>query len=570
MLNKEFTLESKHQDDQMASRYLYTYEIRHEGLNKYKVVKGETKKIAEQKVNAQMAQWEEQWIRKLEADRKRNERENYTRSIEESTEEADKLTLEAEEMQNSLDTIVINNLNPRALDYDSLKDHRVFDQTLPVKPKREEKSTKPSREDSKYNQKLSFLQRLSKKQVEKQKTESDSLFEIDYKLWEEEENKRDLKYDRQLADYEIAYNKWCKQKETFYAEQKASNDRIDQLKKDFELGEVSAIENYFEHSIEDIKLPFDFVLEVELEYQKDTKMLIVDILLPTVDDLPRLKKITFVKNRNEFKESFLSDSALNAKYDSVLYQIVLICFNSIFGSDKYGRVESAVINGKVNTIDKATGNHIEPYILSINVKKEDFKILNLSSIDPKAWFRNAKGIAAAKLSLVTPVPPVIVLNKEDRRFIESYGVIGNIDDSINLAIMDWQDFENLIREVFEWEFSTNGGEVKITQASRDKGVDAIAFDPDPIKGGKIVIQAKRYTNVVGVSAVRDLYGTIMNEGANKGILVSTSNYGNDAYEFAKDKPITLMNGANLLYLLEKHGHKARIDIKEAKKQLYAK
>ena len=176
------------------------------------------------------------------------------------------------------------------------------------------------------------------------------------------------------------------------------------------------------------------------------------------------------------------------------------------------------------------------------MKKEDFKILNLASIDPRTWFRSAKGIAAAKLSLVAPVPPVIVLNKEDRRFIEGYGVIGNVDDSMNLAAMDWQDFENLIRELFEWEFNTNGGEVKITQASRDKGVDAVAFDPDPIKGGKIVIQAKRYTNVVGVSAVRELYGTIMSEGASKGILVSTSNYGNDAYEFAKGKPITLMNG----------------------------
>ena len=102
-------------------------------------------------------------------------------------------------------------------------------------------------------------------------------------------------------------------------------------------------------------------------------------------------------------------------------------------------------------------------------------------------------------------------------------------------------------------------------ASRDGGVDAVAFDPDPIRGGKIVIQAKRYTNVVGVSAVRDLYGTVMNEGATKGILVTTSNYGNDAYEFAKGKPLTLMNGANLLFLLEKHGHKAKIDLKEAKK-----
>ena len=59
----------------------------------------------------------------------------------------------------------------------------------------------------------------------------------------------------------------------------------------------------------------------------------------------------------------------------------------------------------------------------------------------------------------------------------------------------------------------------------------------------------------------------MNEGAIKGILVTTSNYGSDAYEFAKGKPLTLMNGANLLYLLEKHGHKAKIDLAEAKKIL---
>ena len=90
------------------------------------------------------------------------------------------------------------------------------------------------------------------------------------------------------------------------------------------------------------------------------------------------------------------------------------------------------------------------------------------------------------------------------------------------------------------------------------------FDPDPIRGGKIVIQAKRYTNVVGVAAVRDLYGTVMNEGATKGILITTSDYGSDSYNFAKDKPLTLLNGSNLLHLLEKHGHNASIDIKAAK------
>jgi restriction system protein len=57
----------------------------------------------------------------------------------------------------------------------------------------------------------------------------------------------------------------------------------------------------------------------------------------------------------------------------------------------------------------------------------------------------------------------------------------------------------------------------------------------------------------------------MNEGATKGILVKTADYGPDAYEFAKNKPLTLLNGNNLLFLLEKHGQKARIDLSEAER-----
>jgi restriction system protein len=67
-----------------------------------------------------------------------------------------------------------------------------------------------------------------------------------------------------------------------------------------------------------------------------------------------------------------------------------------------------------------------------------------------------------------------------------------------------------------------------------------------------VIQAKRYRHTVGVSAVRDLYGTLQNEGASKGILVTTSGYGKASHDFANGKPIELLDGANLLYLLREH------------------
>ena len=66
-------------------------------------------------------------------------------------------------------------------------------------------------------------------------------------------------------------------------------------------------------------------------------------------------------------------------------------------------------------------------------------------------------MASSKLADLTPVRPVATLNLEDSRFVEGYAVAEHLDDSVNLAAMDWQDFENLICEVFGREFSRNGG-----------------------------------------------------------------------------------------------------------------
>ena len=46
--------------------------------------------------------------------------------------------------------------------------------------------------------------------------------------------------------------------------------------------------------------------------------------------------------------------------------------------------------------------------------------------------------------------------------------------------------------------------------------------------------------------------------------MTTATYGPDAYEFAKDKPLTLLSGGELLSLLATHGHPAKIDLQEAK------
>ncbi len=105
----------------------------------------------------------------------------------------------------------------------------------------------------------------------------------------------------------------------------------------------------------------------------------------------------------------------------------------------------------------------------------------------------------------------------------------------------------------------------MTKASRDGGIDAVAFDPDPIRGGKFIIQAKRYNHVVPISAVREVNGIMAYEGAIKGILVTTSYYGNDSREFAKGKPLTLLDGSNLINMFKDYGYNVRIELKKKEK-----
>ena len=135
-------------------------------------------------------------------------------------------------------------------------------------------------------------------------------------------------------------------------------------------------------------------------------------------------------------------------------------------------------------------------------------------------------------------------------------MLSSLDQRPNLMELSPSEFESLITNLFE----KMGLETRLTQASRDGGVDCVAYDPRPIFGGKVVIQAKRYKNTVGVSAVRDLFGTMQNEGASKGILVTTSGYGTASFDFADGKPLELLSGSNLLYLLSEHsGIEARIE-----------
>lgn len=330
----------------------------------------------------------------------------------------------------------------------------------------------------------------------------------------------------------------------------------------YKKGQKDEVVERVSYIINDILLPKSIPKKWQVDYDDEQGIVIVEVKLPDVVHNEVFKKIE-LKSGTVNKP--LNQKEAREKVPSIHPAIILRIAYEIFRNDTPNTIKLLIVNGWVEYDDPNTGILTKTYTASLAVEREQIIGINLQRVEPLIAFTNLKGKSAGKLIDIIPITPIMSLDRNDKRFIETKEVLSGLGSETNLASMDWQDFESLIAELFSKEFEKEGGEVKVTQASRDRGVDAVVFDPDPIKGGKFVIQAKRYTHTVDVSAVRDLCAVVKKEGASRGILVTTSTYGADAYAFANNEPVTLLNGAQLLGLLQKHGYTFRINLAEARK-----
>lgn len=114
--------------------------------------------------------------------------------------------------------------------------------------------------------------------------------------------------------------------------------------------------------------------------------------------------------------------------------------------------------------------------------------------------------------------------------------------------MTGYEFEEFISTLLK----NRGFQVEVTSFSNDGGIDIIATYDKPIFSGKYIIQCKNWQNSVGQPEVRDLYGVVMDQRANKGILITPNGYTAQAYEFAKGKNLELISGEILKKMIEEN------------------
>lgn len=119
-------------------------------------------------------------------------------------------------------------------------------------------------------------------------------------------------------------------------------------------------------------------------------------------------------------------------------------------------------------------------------------------------------------------------------------------DSINdLYSINWSDFEYLVTETFYrdgYSVKQSGG------AKADGGIDLKANKD----GFKHIVQCKHWkSKSIGVSIVREMYAVCIHEKSDSVFIVTCGYFTKEAKEFAKGKPIVLINGQELVKWINK-------------------
>lgn len=408
----------------------YIAEIKHLGLGTFRVLRDEYKYRLDIKVESQFKKWDEQWTkichkRKLQADK------------EASLNIAQERTRDAQKKQKQIDDLLIYTLNiDDTVNWDSLKDTKEFKVpnpknnleselskiTQPSKPEFKELPKKPDKRF--FEPRLSLIDKVLKSQKEKKIRQAETLYQEAMTTWEKSVDETNSfncnlkkKYEQKLKDFEEqkqTVNKrfdalekdWEREKEAYKDTQKKYNETIEKLKENYFNKESEAVIQYCEMVLNNSQYPETFPKDFDLDYNSDSKLLIVEYVLPTPDDLPKLTNVKYIATKKELKDSFLSKTQLSKIYDSAIYKITLRTLHELFEADKAEALEVIIFNGFVNAIDKATGKKANSCIVTIQAKKNEFNEIELSNVDPKICFKNLNGIGSSKLTSITAVQPI--------------------------------------------------------------------------------------------------------------------------------------------------------------------
>jgi restriction system protein len=348
-----------------------------------------------------------------------------------------------------------------------------------------------------------------------------------------------------LADAKARHDR---EVESIRAEAATHNSDIDTRHAEFDTGDADAVEWLVEHVLGASSYPDGFPRRHQVAYRPENRDVVVEFELPPQTVIPVEREFRFVKSRDAIDPVARPQSEIKQRYANLIACVALRTLHEIFGATPGEIVDAVMFNGRVSTIDKATGKPARPHLLSVSADRATFADLVLESVQPAACLKRLNALVSPNPFDLEAVEPFIEFDLKRFRFTDDLDVVSGLDARPNLLKLTPTEFEHLVRQLF----IAMGAEAWTTLPSKDGGVDGVATSKNLFFGGVCLIQAKRWTGVVGLESVHALTGVMADHNATTGVLVTTSWFGRASEQFAKRNRITLINGAELKQLIKQY------------------
>jgi restriction system protein len=333
------------------------------------------------------------------------------------------------------------------------------------------------------------------------------------------------------------------------------NERLDRMADGLAVRDRHAVSDYFEIVIHSIADPAGFPAARRAGYIPESGLLVLEWDLPRFDVVPENKAFNYVQRSDTIKPTPLAVAIRRTTYRQLIAAIALRAVWLAFNSDPDELIDTVVVNGMLDEIDGSTGQDVRLTLITLRATREQFAKIRIDRVKPVECVQKYFGANVSEHpEELQAVEPVISFDMADPRVIDPIDVLSEIDQRPNLLDLDGYGFEHFIQNLF----AKMNLEVQVFKPGGDGGVDCVVYDRTAVFGGKYVVQAKRYAKTVPPSAVRDLYGTMLSEGATKGLLITTAGFGPSSYDWANNKPLHLISATELLGLCRKYDIPARI------------
>jgi restriction system protein len=328
----------------------------------------------------------------------------------------------------------------------------------------------------------------------------------------------------------------------------AQNGAIEARRAASNAGEPDAVEWFVSRILDSSRYPDSFPRKYQVAYRPENRDIVVEFELPPQKVVPAVRAYRYVKARDSIDPLPRPANEVKQRYAQLIACVALRTLHEIFAATSADVVEAVVFNGRLSTIDRATGKPARPHLLSVEAERSIFEDLVLAAVEPAACLKRLNALVSPNPFDMEAVEPFIAFDLKRFRFTDDMDVVAGLDSRKNLLKLSPTEFEHLVRQLFV----AMGAEAWTTIPSKDGGVDAVATSKNLFFGGVCLIQAKRWTGVVGLESVHALTGVMADHNATTGVLVTTSWFGRASEQFANRNRITLVNGAELKQLISEH------------------